>query len=338
MKKFLFYLLSLIIGFGGLWFVIREVGWQPLFQLFLFVRYWQAFVIIILTLLIALLNVFCWQFILKTQGHSFSLLKLSDIWLAGFAISYFTPIAFLGGEAFMSLAFRKKTSLSCKKNISSIVILRILNGSIVLLFSTLGFFAFFILKGLFSEKIVFAFIIILGLLAILIFFYYKSFKGKSILKGFLRIFSKKNISKENSMIDVEKEVFSFFKPGNRIIWQGLGIALIICLLRLARIWLIVFFLSGTVINIFQIFAIFTFASVAYLFPIPAALGTLEVSQFFLFGSLGIGAGVGTVFSLILRGAELFISFIGVFCLIKFWFKFQIFDRILQKIKKICVSK
>lgn len=334
MKKFLFFLLSLIIGFGGVWFVIREVGWQPLFQLFLFVRYWQAFVIIILTLLIALLNVFCWQFILKTQGHSFSLLELSDIWLAGFAISYFTPIAFLGGEAFMSLAFRKKTSLRCKKNISSIIILRILNGSIVLLFSAFGVFVFFVLVGLFFEKIILASIIILGLLSVLAFFYYKSFKGKSILKGFLRIFGERSISKENSIIGIEKDIFTFFKAGNKIIWQGLGIAFIISLLRIFRLWLIVFFLGGIAINIFQVFAIFAFVSIAHFLPIPAALGTLEVSQFFLFGSLELGAEVGTVFSLILRGAHLFLGLIGIFCLIKFWMKFQVFDKILGKIKKI----
>ena len=334
MKKFLFFLFSLIIGFGGFWFITKEIGWQSLFQLFLFIRYWQALVIILLSLLLVILNIFCWRIILKTQGHTFSLLKLSDIWLAGFAISYLTPIAFLGGEAFMSLALKQKTSLSCKKNISSIIILKILNSSIVLVFAAFGLLTFLVSVSLFSGKLILAFIIVLGLLAILAVFYYKSIKGISILRWFLRVFKEKNISKKNSLIEVEKEVFSFFNLRNKIIWQGLGISFIVCLVRIMRMWLIVFFLGGLTINIFQVFAIFAFVSVAYFFPIPAALGTLEVSQFLLFDSLGLGAGTGTAFSLVLRAVELFISFIGIFCLFKFWLKFQIFDKILQKIKKI----
>ncbi len=334
MKRILFFLLSLVISIGIFWFITEKIGWQDIFQPFLLIRYWQGFVIILLTLIIFLFNILCWQFILKSQGYNVSLSTLGDVWTAGFAISYLTPIAFLGGEVFMSLTLRKKTSISCKKNIPSIIILRILNGATVLLISLFGIFAFLSLMGILSNKIIITAIIVLGLLIFIIFYFHKRLRIENISKDFFKYLNKKIVPKGNSIIEIEKEISSFFNLSNKTIWHSLGIIFIIFFLRITRLWLIVLFISGITISFFQILAIFAFVSMAYFLPLPAALGSLEASQSFVFVSLGLGAGMGAAFSLILRAAELFLAFIGIFFLIKFWIKFQIFDKILQKIRKI----
>ncbi len=333
MKKLFLFLLSLGIGVGVFWLVIGRIGWQAILQPLLLFRSWQGIAIFLLTLLIAIFHIWRWRFILRTQGYNFSLKGLGEIWSVGFAITYLTPIALLGGGIFMALGLRKKFSLPWQKSLASVAIFRILSLSIILLFLIFGFFAFLFLVGLPSEGIVLiSAFIILAVAVVLILFYYRSFRRKSILAYFLKIFSRNVTLNHNNqaIIETEEEIFSFFKPKNKVMWQGLGLTLLAAFLDLARFWLIIFFLGGTVINGFQALAIFAFVHMAYALPLPAALGGLELSQTFTFGVLGLGADLGAVFSLILRAAELSLVFIGFFFLIKAWIKSRVLTWLLRK--------
>lgn len=343
MRKFLFFLLFLIIGFVIFGFVIASIGWQAILQPLVFFRYWQGITIFSITLFWAVLNILRWKFILKTQGNNLPFSKIGSIWLSGYAIAYLTPIAMLGGEVSMSIGLKKGLSLSWQKSIASVLILRILNLTSIFLLLLFGFISFFVLTGLPLTSIASTSIVmILGLAIIgiiLAIFYHQSFRKKSILRQFLKIFSKKfifNNSKgflnEQMIFDIEKELFSFFKLKNKAMWQGLGITFLSAFLNLGRLWLILFFLGAQLIGIFQILAIFTFVYVAYVMPFPAALGSLEAGQVFVFSSLGLGVGMATAFSLILRGADFSLALVGIFFLIKSWIK-GIFDRFFKKSQK-----
>lgn len=332
MRKFLLFLFSLVIGFAIFWLVIRSIGWQDIVQTLSLFRHWQGIIIFLITLLMAILNIWRWQIILKEQRCNFPLTKLSDIWLAGSAITYLTPIALLGGEFFLGFGLHKKFNLSWEKGIASIIIFRILNLSITLLFLVLGIFSFLVLVGLPPEKVILiAVSTILGLSAILALFYYRSFRKKSVLELFFNVFGKKSFPDGKGMIDTEKEVFSFFRPKNKAMWQSLfGLALPNAFLNLVRFWFIIFFLKGKFIGLLQMLAIFAFVHIAYILPLPAALGSLEASQAYVFETLGLGAELGTAFSLILRGAELSIVLIGLFFLAQLWIKFRAFAWLLEK--------
>lgn len=335
MKKLFLFLLSLAIGFGIFWLVTEKIGWQAILQPLSLFRHWQGIVIFLLTLFIAGLNIRRWQFILKTQGYNFSLQDLGDIWLAGNTISYLTPIAIFGGETFMGIGLKRRFALPWQKNIASIFILRILNLTCTFLFLCLGVITFLISVGLPPENI---FLIsgptILSLGGILAIFYYQSFRRKSIFKRFLenwgRKFTRKNFLNSQGIIQAEQEIFSFFNPRNKVMWQGLTLAFFSFCLNLIRFWFIIFFLEGYFINLLQLFAIFAFVTLAYILPFPAALGSLEASQALVFSSLGLGPDLGTAFSLILRGAELSLAFLGIFFFLKLWFRFRLLVWLLEK--------
>jgi uncharacterized membrane protein YbhN (UPF0104 family) len=90
-------------------------------------------------------------------------------------------------------------------------------------------------------------------------------------------------------------------------------------LVLAACWLIVFFMGQT-LKVPKLFAIKSIVDLSYVVPFPAALGSLEISQAFVFQALGFSLATGVGFSLILRGLNIIIAFLGLLVLACFQFK------------------
>jgi uncharacterized membrane protein YbhN (UPF0104 family) len=105
-------------------------------------------------------------------------------------------------------------------------------------------------------------------------------------------------------------------------WQGILVTILNLLFDILRFWFIIFFLKKGLVNLLFIFPIFAFVNLAYLLPIPTALGSLEALQAISFEALTLGADIGTAFSLILRGADLSLVLIGLIFLFFFWLRFQ----------------
>lgn len=321
MRKFFLFWFSLGAGLAIFWLVTKQIGWADIAQVLSLFQHWQGIVIFLITFLIAALHTGRWQFILRTQGYNLSFLKLGEIWLIGFMASYITPIALFGGEMLMSLGLKKQFGLPWPKNIASIAILKILNLSILLLFLILGIFSFLVLVGVPPENIfLLAAVTILSLGSVLSFFYYRSFRNKSLIRWLSGFLERRFHLNSQKALETEKEIFDFFNYRDKKIWQGLGLALLAFLLNLGRFWFIILFLKGEIINIFQTAAIFAFGHLAYVFPFPATLGSLEVSQVFVLNALGLESGLGPAFSLVLRGAELSLTLTGVLFLVKLGLK------------------
>jgi len=60
-----------------------------------------------------------------------------------------------------------------------------------------------------------------------------------------------------------------------------------------------------------IFSVIAIMGFAYVVPIPAALGALELGQASLFGAIGIGASVGFVAGILIRARDLVWTFLGL---------------------------
>jgi len=218
-------------------------------------------------------------------------------------------------------AFKKKFSLSWDKNFAALAIERLLGLSVILLFLISGLISFLFLTDSFSKKFITAVIIIISSTTIgLAFFYFKSSKKESIFRWFLGFF-KINIKKNGRIIqNFEKEVFRFFDFKKKIIWKGMGITFLKNILALVRCWLLIIFLTGET-SIFIALAVLFFLQISYFFPFPAKVGSYEIALAFAFGSLGLGAATGVIFSFVLRGAEVLIALFGLIFLIKLGIKF-----------------
>jgi len=144
------------------------------------------------------------------------------------------------------------------------------------------------------------------------FFYLKTFKKESIAKTFFKIFNHRMDSKP---LEIEKEIFDFFKLKQITTWKSFGLAFLRVILTYFRTLLLIIFL-GEKISFLPVLSILGFSYLATMFPIPTSLGSHEAIQVFAFNSLGLSSSIAAAFTMIIRGAELIIAFAGLVILFR----------------------
>ena len=310
-KKILLFFISLFIGVGLLVWIIRFLGWQEIKSAFLIFTGWQGLIILLLTALMLFLGMWKWKVILKGQGYSFSHRQLLSPYLSCFSLIYLFPIALFGGEIFRGYILKERYSVPWSKGITSVMIDKILEMTAFLITIIIGLIFFLIKVGLPPRNLG---IIIGGILFFLCaaigFFYFKSFKRESMARFFIKLFNSQRRFISEEPVGIEREIFDFFKLKNKILWEASAFALLRVGVTWLRCWFLVLFLGGQ-IGFSAALSILGFHYFSLLIPIPMALGSHEVIQTFAFGALGLGASSAPAFTMIQRGAELLLAFIGI---------------------------
>ncbi|MFH1841195.1 MAG: lysylphosphatidylglycerol synthase transmembrane domain-containing protein [Candidatus Nealsonbacteria bacterium] len=305
MKKVLLFFTSLFIGIGLLVWIFNFLGWKEIKSAFLIFSGWHGIVILLLSVLMLLIGMWKWKIILKSQGYDLSSKKLISPYFAGFFLTYLFPIIFFGGELFRGYVLRDRFSIPWKNAISSVIIERILEITAFLITVFLGVIFFLIKIGLPPVNLCIIFAVTLFISTVLIgFFYFKVLRKESLAGFFVKFFNGKK-----EPLEVEKEIFRFFKFNKKVLWQGIGLAFLRVFVTGVRCWVLLLFLGKTV-AFFSIFSILGFYYFSLMIPIPAALGSHDIIQIFAFNSLGIGASLAPAFTMIQRGAELFLALVG----------------------------
>lgn len=304
MRKFFLFLFSLFIGISLFSWTIEIVGWQEIKKAFLVFTGWQGLAILALTFLGVVIGTWKWREILRAEGVTISSRELFGAYLAGFSIMFLTPILLWGGEMFRSYVLKEKHSVPWSKSMASVIIDRILEYTCNLAVIFLGALFFLLFIGIPSPELIIisvgVFVIFFAALAI---FYFKCLKKES----FVAIFSKNN---QNQPHEIEKEIFRFFKIKKISMWKSFALAFLRTAAMYLRAWLLLLFL-GKNLSALPVLSVLGFTYLALLIPIPTALGAHEALQTFAFGALGLGASSATAFTMIIRGAELILSFFGV---------------------------
>jgi uncharacterized protein (TIRG00374 family) len=326
--------LTFLIAGAILYFVFDEIGTKEIWEAFLSFSPWGIFWILILTVLFHLTAVWRWQAILKDKGYNLSSRILMPAWLAGFATAYFTPVAIMGDGALRGYVLKEKFSIPWKKGIISVLIDKVLDGTIFFLTIILGII-FFILETLtIPLKLWMIFLVILLPIGGISFFYFRAFKSQSMVKLVERPLKKfihpnrKESSNEvqdqssSEVFNWEKEIFNFFEPKNRNMWKAIIFSSFRGIVNWSRSWLLLWFL-GIKVNGLTCLSIVAFTNLAYFFPLPAALGSHEALQAFSFSQLGLAVQSAIAFTLILRAFDILIGLIGIFVAFKFGAKWTI---------------
>lgn len=311
-KKVLFFLISLLAGFGIFFWVIQFVGWQEIKSAFLIFSGWHGIAILLTTGLMLFFGALKWQVILKSQGNHLPLKVLITSYWAGFSVAFLAPMILFGGELLKVYFLKSKGTIEAPKAYASVIIDRILELTVYLLIIILGTVFFLFKVGLPAGK----FGVILGLIILLFagltaFFYFKTIRKESIIKIFV-----KKIERNHGALETEKEVFSFFKLKRIEMWGCFGLTILRVLAVFLRTWLLVYFLLAKPLSFISIFSISSFYYLSYMIPIPTALGSHDAIQAFAFNALGLGANTGTVFAIIIRGAELIFALAGLLLLFR----------------------
>lgn len=328
MKKFLLFLFSLLIGIGLFLWIGGVVGWQEIKKAFLVFTGWKGAVILFLTLLMALIGTWKWKEILKGEGIKVSFKNLFSPYLAGFSVMFLAPVLIWGGEVFRAYTLKRKDSVSWTKGMASVTIDRILEWTTNLAVIFFGIIFFFYKIGLPPKNlgIIFGGAFLFFSIGIF-FFYFKTLKKESIAKVFIKVFNNQSDSRP---LEIEKEIFNFFKSQNKSMWISFGLSFLRTTVMYLRVWLLILFL-GKSIGGLPVLSILGFTYLASMIPIPTALGSHEAIQTFAFNSLRLGLPTATAFTMIIRGAELFIALFGVVILLHFGVKI-IKDMLFKKIE------
>jgi len=307
MRNFFLFLISLFIGIVLFVWIYSAVSWQEIKNVLLVFVGWQGIVIVLLTLLMMIIGSLKWKEILKGEGVQTSFWMLFKPYLAGFAVMFLTPILFWVGEIFRSLVLKEKNQIPWSKAVASVIIDRILEWTTNLVVILFGMLFFFYKAGFPPRNLIIifggAFLLFTAGISL---FYFKTLKRESLVKAFVRVF---NYRLSNEPLEVEKEIFDFFKPQKKAMWMAFGFAFSRAAVMYLRTLLLINFLGKKVSGLASL-SILGFNLLVMMIPIPAALGSHEVVQVFAFNSLKLGSSA----ALIIRGAELVVALMGLIIL------------------------
>jgi uncharacterized protein (TIRG00374 family) len=237
---------------------------------------------------------------------------------------FLAPVLVWGGEALRAYILKKRDNIPWSKGMASVIIDRILEWTANLVVIFFGGIVFIFLNGFPLNNLTW---VILGaffvLAAFLVYFFVKCYKRESIVSI---LFKKKNLW------NVEKEIFKFFKEDKLAVWKAVLLSFLRAAIMYARVWFLIAFL-GKSIGALSALTILGFSYLAVMVPIPTALGTHEAIQSFAFNSMGLGISSAAAFTMIIRAADLMVSFIGIIFLFRFGI-IMIKDKILNKIDNL----
>jgi len=312
-KKIVIFSLMLLLGIVSFIGVVVETGidsiWAQLRQFSLL----HFFIFIGLSTLNFMLYNFRWFLILnKLFDGPVKFWKLFFHRMSGFAVSYLTPSAQTGGEP-LRVMLLTEDGVPSNIAISSIIIDKAMELAALFIFISLGLFVA-ILDGSIIADFKFAAAGVLVLLFLTIFwFYFATFNNIGFFSSFLRFTRlnkfKKIIVLENKLLEIEKEMFNFYKKNVRTFLVLILISIVIASFLLLEHYLVARFM-GVRLSFTQTFLVSTIPYLAFIIPVPGGLGLLEGGTAAVFAGLGISINA-FVLVFIIRIRDLFFVIIGL---------------------------
>lgn len=328
-------LISLIISILIFGFIIWYIGPQSFVDIYHQIKpiYLIPYTIFVFLSLSALTGKL--QFILKRHKQKIPFFKVLKYTIAGFAVSYLTPTARVGGEPIKTYMMKKECDVPLKIGGSSVIIDKFIEllGSIII--AIIGLSMLFLIPGitLKIELIIMAgisfFLLILGYVYIL------TIKKKgpfTKILTFLRFYRFKKFKKYQEPIkDIEKRMEEFFKNDKKSFLTGLLFYLFVALFGVLEFKFLLLAL-GLNASVLEIILFQMMLGLTNLLPVPAGLGFQEIGESGLFKLLNKGAGAGLFFSLAIRIRNLLITGIG-FIIITHFGSNEISKKYLENEKK-----
>ena len=254
-----------------------------------------------------------WQNILACFGQPVKFWKLFEYKLAGFAISYLTPTMHIGGEPVRAYLL-KNHDIALPKAISSVLLDDAIEFSVDVVFGIIGFLLI-ITHYAISGK---ATALILGALLVSFFiigrFFYMHSKGKGSFSATVEFFRLHKFKGIRAVIEkiklIEENTIFILRWKKGPFLKSFAIAIVL--------WVLMFFeyyfalrIIGYTPNMMEIFLVMSLVALAYVVPVPAALGVLEAAQISIFLFLGIQVYLAIALTFLIRTRDLIWTLIGL---------------------------
>ncbi|MCF7866567.1 flippase-like domain-containing protein [Candidatus Woesearchaeota archaeon] len=319
LRKNLTVIVSILIGLAALGYILSNITIDQVFDTFKDATIELILIFILIQFVMFLVLTYRWKLILHSQNHKdIGVWRLMGYKLVGYAVSFITPSAKIGGEPVRAGLLSSKENMSFQRALSSVVIDKTIELSTNGFFTVLGFILI-LFSFVISENIKTMLIVIIVIFLCLIFlFNYNMIKGKKFLSKFFLFFSSKKKKSKllNKVIEFEDLVVKFYSADTKHFFYSLFWSVVS--------WLLMFFefkvaamIVGLNISVFQIFLIVCVVGAAFVVPIPMGLGALEAGQVGLFALFAISQAAGVALAFVIRIKDIFLTIIG-FILLAFY--------------------
>lgn len=312
-RKLIFQYTSLLVGVILFVFAFKYTGMDNILKTLKIVNPFSFVFYLLISITIFFGFVLRWYLILRCHKQKVSFFKLFNYRVAGFAISYLTPSARVGGEPVRTY-FLVKDKVPFDKAMSSVLIDKSLELTANVVMTIIGSIIF-VFSVVLAPKIKwFIFLIVIVSIFGIWFFYSRLFKGKGIFTSLFKFFKLTNfkIIKTNfyKIRDAELEMTRFFLNYRKVFIVSTVISFLLWSLSILEFKLLLhaFGYSATTL---QVFLVLVAVGLAYIVPIPTALGVLEGMQVSLFSLFGKAAQYGIAVSMVTRIRDLMWTFYGL---------------------------
>lgn len=314
MKKLIVFLGLLILGFVLLIRLIINTGFDNILNSIAEFSIFNFAVLCSLTAANFFLYAWRWRIILKNFEPK-NKVDFKTLYMArasAFSVGYMTPFLQIGGEP-VRVYFLQKNGIPTKHAIASVVVDKTLESTAFVALSVLGValgFYFDLFEG--KMSVILWRSLIAAIIFLLLLYYAIFFKSGFVSKliRILHLTKFKVVHRFERKVAEIEDLMSDFCLKHR--WRFYFLMFLSCL-NVGIYVLEHFFLAlflGVQLTAIQSFLVTSIPNVAYLIPIPGALGALESFHVLVFDFLGISINA-VALVLILRVRDFLLVFIGI---------------------------
>lgn len=305
-KRVFLFLLSVVLGIAVVVWLFTQIGIDKVVRVLIAFSWWHFLLVALISAVIIFLYLRKWKIISEPFQYKTSWRRLLTAFLGEQAISFITPIMYIGGEGVKAFILKEnEEKKSFFRTFGLIIIDRLAEGCALLTFFLLGGIVLF-----FSRYFLFAAIMVFISLGILILIFI-GFKMPSFFLFIIKILGFKKLLKDKEKTEEEINIIEEFLVSHRKLFiLDILFSLFIIILSSIQIYLILFFL-GKFTSVSEVYFIRVATLIAGLIPTPGSIGGFEGSIAFIFSVLGIPVQTGLALVLVMRGLQLIAIALGI---------------------------
>lgn len=312
MRKGVLLTLGLIIGLALLAAVLKTISPAEMLALLASIQPRLVLAYLVVSALIFLLLVVRWKIICAQHGIKAPVHRLFGYRMVGFAVSYITPGPKVGGEP-LRAALLTKEDTEFPRALSSVIADKTIEMTS---FGVMFIFALLIAIATLdvSTQVRSVLVLLTAMLVVLVLYgFSQMLQGKDpVLRTFrtLRLHRLPFLRKYHEELqEFEDNIHGFYGSDRRSFWKAQAVSAIAWMGSLLEFKILLLML-GIDASFVEVFLVYSVVGIAYLIPVPLALGTLEASQATLFAALGMSLAAGATLALITRSRDLIWTLLG----------------------------
>jgi uncharacterized protein (TIRG00374 family) len=303
-----------------LWRVLRTVPLTAVFLSLQQLKLWQMGVLVLLNALVLVLLTGRWWLILWGLNHKLPFGLTLGHRLAAFGVSYLTPGPQFGGEAVQVVLVEKGHSVARTTAVSSVALDKTLELLVNFSFLVLGVVV--ILQTRFGNSRLGwqTAVLALTLLSFPVLYLVALWRGRQPIAGFMRVvlpvlngrlaWQKTFASAAQGMAVSEQQAGQFCHQAPVYLWAAFLVSVVGWLVMVVEFGAMLMFL-GAKTSFGQTIVVLTAVRFAFLLPLPGGLGTVEAALVLALTRLGFDPAVGISASLLIRGRDVLLAFVGL---------------------------